>query len=126
MRFRLDLWGAIALGGAAGTLARAGLAEAWPVRAGAWPWATFAANVGGTLLLGVVAGLTRRRPSLLAPLVGTGFCGALTTFSTFQVEAIRLARADALALALAYVVASLVVGLATVAVALRLAERVRT
>lgn len=97
---------AVMLGGAVGTLARAGLVEALPVTPGAWPWATFAANLLGTLLLGWAVAADRWRP-----LVGTGFCGALTTFSTFQVETFRLAEGGHGALAAAYVGISIAAGL---------------
>lgn len=86
---------AVFVGGALGGLARYGLAEAWGAGgdAGAWPWGTLAANVAGAFLLGVVltafaAPHRDRLPSALGP----GFCGALTTFSALQLEAVRLAE----------------------------------
>ena len=103
------------VGGAAGTLARAALAAAWPVTPGSWPWATLIANLAGTLVLaGVSARLadTRARSSLWRPLLGTGFCGALTTFSTLQVELLQLARDGHAITALAYATVSLVLGMA--------------
>jgi CrcB protein len=114
---------AVMIGGAAGTLARAGLAEALPVTPGHWPWATFVANVGGTLLLGwlvaaVAGGLWR-------PLVGTGFCGALTTFSAFQVQLVELADDGHGGLAALYLAVSVASGLAAVALGGRLARRRR-
>jgi CrcB protein len=123
-RGRLELLAAVAVGGAAGALARTALERGWaPHDAAAWPWATFTANVAGALLLGVVAALSRKRARLLGPLLGTGFCGALTTFSTFNVEVIRLARAHADGLAVAYVVASLGAGLVAVAAGFRVVAR---
>jgi CrcB protein len=89
------------IGGAAGALARAGLAEALHM-----PWATFVANVAGTALL---AWLVSR--DISRDLLGTGFCGALTTFSTFQIEAIELAR-DSVVLAVAYALGSIAAGVA--------------
>jgi len=72
---------AVFAGGAAGTLARAGVAEALPS-----PWATLVVNLLGCALLGyVVVALPARRP-----LLGTGLCGGLTTFSTLQLEALEL------------------------------------
>jgi CrcB protein len=106
---------AVCAGGALGALARAGAARALPTAPGHWPWATFAVNLAGTLLL---AWLTTRVTELAAPtryvrlVVGTGFCGALTTFSTFQVETIRLARDGHAALGLAYATASMAAGMA--------------
>jgi fluoride exporter len=110
---------AVLAGGAAGTLARAGLAEALPVHAGAWPWATFAANIAGALILGwVVVAKDRWRP-----LVGTGFCGALTTFSTFQVQLVELGDDGHVPLAAAYLAVSVVCGLAAAGAGARLARR---
>jgi fluoride exporter len=105
---------AVLAGGAVGSLARAGTAEALPVRPGEWPWATFAVNLAGTAFL---AWLTTRLTEMTAPtryvrfLLGTGFCGALTTFSAFQVETIRLAKDGHAGVAAAYVAASLAAGM---------------
>lgn len=117
----------ILVGGAVGALARAGVAQALPHAVGAWPWATFSVNLLGALVL---AWLTTRLAEMVAPtrywrfLLGTGFCGALTTFSTFQVETIRLARDGHPALAGAYGATSLAAGMA-VAVAATVAARRR-
>jgi CrcB protein len=106
---------AILSGGAAGALARAALAEAFPRGAGEWPWATFGANVAGSLVL---AWLTTRLTEIVAPtrywrfLLGTGFCGALTTFSTFQVETLRLAKDGHAGVAGAYAATSMAAGMA--------------
>ena len=123
-RGRLELYGAIALGGAVGTLARAGLLEAWPVHPGQWPWATFVANVAGAFVLGLVA-THQRDPaaSLRRPLLGTGFCGALTTFSTLQLEVLHLARRDDGALAAGYLAASVLCGFAAVLLATKITRR---
>lgn len=103
---------AVFVGGVAGTLARAGVLEAWPPQAGHWPWATFAVNVAGSALLGwLVAGERHHR------LLGTGFCGALTTFSTFQLELLDMADAGRPLLAVAYAGASVAAGLAALAIA---------
>jgi CrcB protein len=110
---------AVIAGGAAGTLARAGLAEAIPVHPGAWPWATFVANILGSLILGWVV-VARQR---WRPLVGTGFCGALTTFSTFQVQLVELGDDGHVPLAVLYLTVSVVVGLAAAHAGARLARR---
>jgi fluoride exporter len=71
---------------------------------------TLLVNVVGSGLLGVVLGVSAV-PGAVVALVGTGFCGTLTTFSTLGADVIRLAEERTLARALAYVVASLVLGL---------------
>ena len=78
------------------------------MRDGAWPWATLAANLAGTLLLALVLRRLDDAPrgDLRRALLGTGFCGALTTFSTLQLELLELALRGQTALALAYLVAS--------------------
>jgi CrcB protein len=126
MRTRLELYAAIAAGGAAGALARAGLAHWWTTPPGTWPWPTFLVNVAGAFLLGFfVTRLQERLPpsTLRRPLLGTGLCGALTTFSTMDVEAIRLVRAHAAATAVGYLAASVVCGLVAVFAATQLVRR---
>lgn len=87
------------------------------------PWGTFAVNVAGSFVLGVVGGLAARGgvPPAVVALVGTGFCGALTTFSTFGYETVVLARRGAWWHATANVVGSVVAGLAAVALGYTLA-----
>jgi CrcB protein len=105
---------AILVGGAVGTLGRAGLSEAFPLRDGSWPWATFSANLAGALLLGW---LVSRLAERIAPtrhwrfLLGTGLAGALTTFSAFQIETIRLAKDGHVAVAVAYPAVSITLGM---------------
>jgi CrcB protein len=119
---------AIFVGGAVGAVARAQLEEALPHEPGDWPWATFAVNVAGALVL---AWLTTRLTEMVAPtrywrfLLGTGFCGALTTFSTFQIEVIELAREGSAPLAAAYATASLAAGMLVTAGATVAARRRR-
>ncbi|MDQ1482512.1 MAG: fluoride exporter [Actinomycetota bacterium] len=78
-----------------------------------FPWGTFTVNVLGSLVLGVVAGaVTAGGASAQVQLaVGTGFCGALTTYSTFSYETLRLLEDDARLFAAANVVGSIVAGL---------------
>ncbi len=111
-----------------GALARAGLNQALPWDGSGWPWGTFAVNVIGTLLLGyLVTRLQERLPpsTFRRPLLGTGFCGALTTFSTFQVELIQLTRHGRAGLAVGYGLASLGAGLVGIYLATALTRRVR-
>jgi fluoride exporter len=123
---RLQL--AVFIGGVIGALSRAGLSRALPWPGHGWPWATFLVNVTGTLLLGYfVTRLQERLPpsTYRRPLLGTGFCGALTTFSTFQIELIRLVREDQPLLAGAYLCASLAAGLVGMHMASVLTRRAR-
>ncbi len=117
---------AVFAGGAAGAVARALAGEVLPHEPGSWPWATFAVNVAGAFLLGwLVTRLQERLPpsAYRRPLLGTGFCGALTTFSTFQVELLGMLDADHAALALAYAAASIAAGCLAVALATNLSRR---
>ena len=119
---------AILAGGFVGAIARAELAQALPHEPGEWPWATFAVNIVGAFLLGYfVTRLQERLPqsSYRRPLLGTGFCGALTTFSTMQVELLRMLDAGRVALALVYAVGSVVAGFGAIAVATNLVRRAR-
>jgi fluoride exporter len=108
---------AVAAGGCAGALARVGLVLALPHPTAAWPWATFAVNTAGSFLLGYGATRLDERLPLSAyrrPLLATGICGALTTFSTLQVELLRMLEAGRVTLAAGYALASLGTGLAAV------------
>jgi CrcB protein len=119
---------AIFAGGCVGALARAGLVEAFPVQRGHWPWVTLFVNLAGTLALGFfVTRLQERLPpsAYRRPLLGTGFCGALTTFSTMQVELLRMIDAGHWGLAAGYGAASLAAGFAAVFLATNLSRRAR-
>jgi len=119
---------AIFAGGALGTLARAGLAEAFPHSATAWPWPTFGVNIVAAFLLGYfVTRLQERLPlsSYRRPLLGTGLCGGLSTFSTMQVEILKMLSAHAWGLAVGYIAASIVAGYAAIHLATALVRRVR-
>jgi CrcB protein len=105
---------AIYLGGVVGALVRVGLAELAATEPGQWPWATFAVNMAGALLLGYFFMLFRERPaeSLRHPFLGTGVCGTLTTFSTLQLELFEMLDEGHLGLAAAYCAATVAVGYA--------------
>ncbi|TXC94895.1 fluoride efflux transporter CrcB [Streptomyces sp. ISID311] len=79
-----------------------------------FPWGTFTINVIGSLILGVLTGAAAAgaASSHLQLLLGTGLCGALTTYSTFSYETLRLAADGARGYAAANVVASVLAGLA--------------
>lgn len=122
--------GAVALvvaGGIAGAGTRIGAGVVHPTAAGTWPWTTFVVNVVGAFVLGVLLeGLARsggddgprRRARLLG---GTGFCGALTTYSTLAVEVDLLGRDGRPGIALAYLAASVAAGLVTTAAGIGMA-----
>ena len=119
---------AIFAGGMIGALLRGALVELSAIEPGAWPWATFVANLFGALLLGyfvtwldrplAVAGYAR-------PFLGTGFCGALTTFSAMQLELLDMIEVGAYPLAFAYSLASIALGLLAVTLGSRLVRRAR-
>lgn len=115
---------AILIAGALGSVARFvvdGAIKRW--RNTTFPWATLIINVSGSLLLGVLAGLViyHGAPSELQAIVGTGFCGGYTTFSTASVETVRLAERRAGGLALCNAVGSVAAATAACAVGLALA-----
>ena len=119
---------AIFAGGFIGAIARAELGEALPHNGSRWPWATFIVNVGGAFLLGYfTTRLQERLPlsSYRRPLLGTGLCGALTTFSTMQLELLRMLDADRVGLAVSYAVVSVAAGFLSVALATNLVRRAR-
>jgi CrcB protein len=119
---------AIFVGGALGTLLRAALAEAFPHPATAWPWPTFTVNIVAAFLLGYfVTRLQERLPlsSYRRPLLGTGLCGGLSTFSTMQVEILKMLDAGAWGLAAGYTAASIAVGYAAIHLATAMVRRVR-
>jgi CrcB protein len=119
---------AIFVGGVFGALARVGLVELLPRSDTEWPWATFSVNVLGTFLLGYFATRLQERLPISAyrrPLLGTGFCGALTTFSAVQLEVLRMVDSDRVGLAAGYLAASVVAGLGAVRIATGIVRRVR-
>lgn len=108
--------GLLALAGAAGTLARYGLAAAvlkW--RGPGFPWGTLAVNALGCLLFGFFTSLADERGAISPEtrlVLTTGFLGAFTTFSTFAFETVQLGRAEQPLQALLNVAAQMVLGLA--------------
>ncbi|WP_156426568.1 fluoride efflux transporter CrcB [Mycobacterium sp. IS-3022] len=101
---------AVFVGGALGTVARAAVETLAAPEPGHWPWPTFAVNIVGAFVLGYVA---TRLPedSYRRPLLGTGLCGGLTTFSTMQVEMLRMIEREHFGLAVGYAAASITAGL---------------
>ena len=125
----------VVAGGVVGTLCRYGIGESLPTVRG-WPLATLIVNVVGAFALGVLierlAAVGPGRPRLrdVRLLVGTGFLGSFTTYSSFAVETERLLADGAYGTAIGYCAASLVLGLAAclggIAVAVRPTHTPRT
>lgn len=107
----------VALGGALGAMARMGAGH-WirSFAGGLFPWHTFAINVSGSLLLGVVitliAGRAAPNTAALNHLIVIGFLGAFTTFSTFELETWNLVTEGRWPVALLYVLTSVIAGFA--------------
>jgi CrcB protein len=122
------------LGGGAGANARfwLGRAVAWWQGPVEFPWATFVINVSGSVILGLVAGTFLHQQHPLHPdpvkrnwylLLGPGFCGGYTTFSTFSLEALELLQDGRRWAAAGYVAGSVAAGLVGVWLAVRWAGR---
>ena len=127
---RLDLreLGAIFTGGALGAGLRTGLVELAPTHAGSWPWTTFGVNVAGSFLLGYLIRRLQERLPVTAyrrPLLGTGLCGALTTFSSFQLDLLHLLDHDRVTLAILYAAVSIAAGFAGLAFGTAIVRRAR-
>ena len=118
---------AVFVGGALGTLARTGLASLVVADPTHWPWPTFIVNIVGAFLVGYfTTRLLERLPlsSYRRPLLGTGLCGGLTTFSTMQVETLKMIEHHHFGLAAGYTCASIVFGFLAVYLATALVRRV--
>ena len=118
---------AVFAGGALGTVARTGLSLLVAADPGRWPWPTFTVNIVGAFLVGYfTTRLLERLPlsSYRRPLLGTGVCGGLTTFSTMQVETLRMIEHHHYGLATGYTCASIVFGFLAVYLATALVRRV--
>src|SRR5204862_7063863 len=105
----------VAVGGGLGAVARYGAGQLWPTPPGGFPWATFAVNVLGCLLIGVLMVLITEVWSahrLARPFLGVGVLGGFTTFSTYAVDIQQLVAAGAARAALAYLAGTLVAALA--------------
>lgn len=119
---------AIFAGGAVGSAARAALAALTVADPARWPWPTFTVNIVGAFLVGYfTTRLLERLPlsSYRRPLLGTGLCGGLTTFSTMQVETVRMIEHGHWAMATAYTIVSITLGLLAVHLATALVRRTR-
>lgn len=109
----------VMLGGAVGAVTRFAadrVLNAWDM-----PLATFVVNVTGSFILGLLTGAGSTLPGAVGALVGTGFCGALTTWSTFAFQTVDLAGVGARRMAALNVAVTLVAGFAAVWLGRRLA-----
>ena len=123
--------GLVALGGTFGTAARFALTQVVPTWSDV-PIATFGVNVLGAFLLGVlVADLARRGRDegtrrAVRLLLGTGFLGGFTTYSSLAVETDALVRSGQAGLAVGYAVTTVIVGAVAASAGIRIASRRRT
>ena len=107
-------WLLVLVGGALGAPLRYVIDRGVQARhEGTFPWGTFTVNMLGCLILGVVTGATlaEAAPTRLHLLLGTGLCGALTTYSTFSYESLRLVETGARGWAVANVLGSVAAGM---------------
>jgi CrcB protein len=119
---------AVFVGGALGTVARTGLSLLITADPARWPWPTFTVNIVGAFLLGYfTTRLLERLPlsSYRRPLLGTGICGGLSTFSTMEVEILKMLSAHAYGLAAGYAAASITAGYAALHLSTAMVRRVR-
>lgn len=118
---------AVAAGGFVGGLVRYLVGLAWPAPPASIPWAIVTVNTAGSFVLALLVVLVLEvlpPTTYLRPAVGTGFCGALTTFSSVTVAVDRLVAGGSAAVAALYLLISLVAGVAAVALGVLLGRRV--
>lgn len=111
--------GVIAIGGFIGGLTRYEVVTAWSASSAEFPWSTFVVNTGGAFVLALLVIVTTDvliDSRYLRPLIGTGFCGALTTFSSVAVAVDELAAHGHAWTAVVYALASLFAGTAAATV----------
>ncbi len=125
-RFDRQEFAAIFAGGATGAIARVWLSQRFVQADTSWPWTIFAINITGSFALAYFATrLQERLPqsTYRRPLLGTGFCGAYTTFSTMEIEILKMVEADRYPLAIAYALTSLAAGLVAIWLATAIVRR---
>ena len=119
---------AIFAGGAIGAVLRVWLSQHFAQAAADWPWTIFVINITGSFALGYFATrLQERLPqsTYRRPLLGTGLCGAYTTFSTMQVELVNMVEAHRYGLAAGYALASIGAGLTAIWLSTTIVRRAR-
>jgi CrcB protein len=128
VRFDRQELAAIFAGGAIGAVARVWLGRHLVQGDTSWPWTIFAINISGSFALAYFATRLQERLPLSTyrrPLLGTGFCGAYTTFSTMEVELVGMVEARRYGLAVAYGVTSLLAGLVAIWLGTTIVRRAR-
>ena len=116
---------AIAIGGSLGTLARYATGRSLVPAPLGFPWPTFAVNVAGSFVLGLIVTLVVERwppTRFVRPFAAIGFCGGFTTFSTLAVEATQRVQHGRVGMAVAYLVVSLTAGVLAATVGMTLAR----
>lgn len=118
----------VLIGGTVGTAVRAWVSQAVPPVDGGWPWGTFVVNVAGSFLLGLLVAALRasswddERRARASAALGAGVLGGLTTYSTFAIEVVLLAR-DGHAAGLGYGLLSVLAGVGAALVGYRSVRR---
>lgn len=113
--------GLVFIGGALGTGGRYGVEQWLPAAPGGWPWGTFLVNLVGAYVLGLaLESLLRAGPDAgwrrrMRLLVGTGFCGGFTTYSTFMLDTLTLGDDGSPGEAVTYAGVTVILGLACAA-----------
>ncbi|MEO0442657.1 MAG: fluoride efflux transporter CrcB [Pseudomonadota bacterium] len=119
-------WIIVAIGGALGALCRYGITQLLPPGTHGFPWATWWANVSGSLLIGLCYVVIVDK-GLIAeqwrPLLMVGFLGALTTFSSFALDAFLLWQQGQVYISLIYTVSSVITCLLAVALTIQVLQR---
>src|SRR5687767_10719799 len=117
---------AIALGGAAGTMARVGLGALLAPWSGRFPYATLLINVSASLAIGWLAGEGSPRASAptMRLALTVGFCGGFTTFSAFSLETVRLIQRGEIGRAALYAAVSVLLSVGAAALGLALSRTI--
>lgn len=119
------IWLAVAFGGALGAVIRYWVSLALPTVGEGFPWATLAVNVAGSALMGLFYILLVQKGIIglqWRPFLMVGLLGALTTFSTFALDAVLLWQQGQGLQALLYVLASVITCIVAVAISLKFSQ----
>ncbi len=114
------------IGAGLGAICRFACSTAWPWQGQGFPWATSIVNIVGCIIIGIVLGFVNKHDTLSDSsklFLTTGFCGGLTTFSTFGIEAFTLLKNGQYAMCIAYVLINVIVGIGLCGIAWRAVER---